>query len=120
LRDKLMRAQQAEPLLQASALLMGTIGMLGGFMQVRVFTWLQRRVPPALLGRAMALFMFIFMGLVPMASAVTGWLLRSISLQQLFAASGALLVLTALVAAVGSPLRRVNDRPAAPVAQSGR
>jgi hypothetical protein len=102
------------------ALLMGTIGMLGGFMQVRVFTWLQRRVPQALLGRAMALFMFIFMGLVPMASAATGWLLRSITLQQLFVASGALLVLTALVAAVGSPLRRINDRPAAPVAPSGR
>ncbi|NPC58873.1 MFS transporter [Caenimonas soli] len=95
------------------ALLMGTIGMLGGFMQVRVFTWLQRRLPPALLGRGMALFMFIFMGLVPMASAVTGWLLRSITLPQLFAASGALLVLTALVAAVGSPLRRINDRSAA-------
>ena len=102
------------------ALLMGAIGMLGGFMQVRVFTWLQRRVPPALLGRAMALFMFIFMGLVPMASAVTGWLLRSITLLQLFAASGALLVLTALVAAVGSPLRRINDRPAAPAAPSGK
>ena len=40
----------------------------------------QRRVPGAMLGRAMSLFMFIFMGLVPIASAITGWVLRSVTL----------------------------------------
>ncbi|MEP6823922.1 MAG: MFS transporter, partial [Ramlibacter sp.] len=34
--------------------LMLAIGLLGGFMQVSVFTWIQQRVPPALLGRAMS------------------------------------------------------------------
>jgi predicted MFS family arabinose efflux permease len=91
------------------AALMFAIGLLGGIMQAAVFTWLQRRVPPALLGRAMSLFMFIFMGLVPIASAVTGWLMRSITLPQLFAGCGLALVVLAALAAVATPMRRVSD-----------
>ena len=36
---------------QGLALLLA-IGLLGGYMQVTVFTWIQRRVAPAMLGRA--------------------------------------------------------------------
>ncbi|WP_395688036.1 MFS transporter [Caenimonas koreensis] len=95
------------------ALLMLVIGTLGGAMQVSVFTWLQRRVPLQMLGRSMALFMFIFMGLVPIASAVTGWVLKVVTLTQLFAGCGGLLVVVALLAAVVSPLRRVGVTAAA-------
>ena len=98
------------------AALLAVVGLLGGSMQVAILTWLQRRVPQAMIGRAMSLFMFIFMGLVPMASAVTGWVMKWVALPQLFAACGALLAGTALVAAVASPMRRVID-PAAPLPQ---
>lgn len=91
------------------ALLMLVIGLLGGFMQVSVFTWIQQRVPPALLGRAMSLFMFIFMGLAPISAAVTGWVMKSITLPQLFAASGGTLVVLAALAWVLTPMRRVTD-----------
>jgi MFS family permease len=91
--------------------LMLAIGLLGGFMQVRVFTWIQQRVPPMLIGRAMSLFMFIFMGLAPISAAVTGWLMKSITLTQLFAASGGALVVLAALAFVLTPLRQVNDAP---------
>jgi hypothetical protein len=91
------------------AVLMLLVGALGGFMQVAVFTWVQKRVPPAMIGRAMSLFMFIFMGLVPVASAGAGWLLRVVPLPQLFAGSGLLLVTAALLAWVGTPIRAVND-----------
>lgn len=91
------------------AALMVLVGGLGGFMQVAVFTWVQRRVPPAMLGRAMSLFMFIFMGLVPVASAAAGWLLRVVSLPQLFAGCGLLLVAAAGLAWVATPIRRVSD-----------
>lgn len=91
------------------AVLMVLVGALGGFMQVAVFTWVQKRVPPAMIGRAMSLFMFIFMGLVPVASAGAGWLLRVVPLPQLFAGSGLLLVTAALLAWVGTPIRAVND-----------
>jgi MFS family permease len=91
--------------------LMLPIGLLGGFLQVAVFTWVQRRVPPAMLGRAMALFMFIFMGLVPLASALTGWLLRYVALEQLFAVCGGLLLAAAALAWIATPIRRVSDAP---------
>ncbi|MES2611311.1 MAG: MFS transporter [Pseudomonadota bacterium] len=91
--------------------LMLAIGLLGGFMQVRVFTWIQQRVPPMLIGRAMSLFMFIFMGLAPISAAVTGWLMKSITLPQLFAASGGTLVVLVALAFVLTPLRQVNDAP---------
>ena len=89
--------------------LMLVIGVLGGFMHVAVFTWIQRRVPPALLGRAMSLFMFIFMGLIPLSSAVTGWVMRSVSLQQLFVACGGILVALALAALALPSMRAVRD-----------
>jgi len=91
------------------AALLWVVGVLGGFMQVAVFTWVQKRVPPAMLGRSMSLFMFIFMGLVPVASAAAGWLLRVVSLPQLFAGSGLLLVAAAVLAWVGTPIRRVDE-----------
>ncbi|MDR7308474.1 MFS transporter [Rhodoferax saidenbachensis] len=91
------------------AALLGAIGVLGGFMQVSIFTWLQRRTPPALMGRVMGMFMFIFLGLAPLSGAVTGWILRSITLPQLFAGSGGLLVCIALLAMVASPVRQVTD-----------
>lgn len=91
------------------AALMGTIGLLGGFMQVAVFTWLQRQVPPSMLGRAMSLFMFIFMGLAPMSAAVAGWLLRSVTLGQMFAGCGALLVGLVLLALGTTQIRHLSD-----------
>ena len=97
------------------AVLMLVIGLLGGFMQVSVFTWIQHRVPSALLGRAMSLFMFIFMGLAPISAAVTGWVMKSITLTQLFAASGGTLMVLAALAFVLTPMRRVTD--AAPAAR---
>ncbi|MBI2772828.1 MAG: MFS transporter [Burkholderiales bacterium] len=92
--------------------LMLAIGVLGGFVQVAVFTWIQQRVPPALLGRAMSLFMFIFMGVAPMSAAATGWVLRGITLGQLFAGCGALLLGLVAVALLASQMRHVGDTPA--------
>ncbi|RLJ39852.1 MFS transporter [Acidovorax sp. 106] len=89
--------------------LMLAIGLLGGFMQVSVFTWIQQRVPPALLGRAMSLFMFIFMGLAPISAAVTGWVMKGITLAQLFAASGGTLLVLAALALLFTPMRQVTD-----------
>ncbi len=91
--------------------LLGGIGVLGGYMQVTVFTWIQRRVAPALLGRAMSVFMFIYMGLAPISSAATGWVLRSVSLPTLFMAAGGALVLLVLLALGASGMRKVTDAP---------
>jgi MFS family permease len=92
-------------------LLLGTIGVLGGFMQVSIFSWLQQRVPPAMMGRVMSMFMFIFLGLAPLSGAATGWLMRTITPSQLFMGSGGLLFCLALGAMAGSPVRHVTDNP---------
>lgn len=91
--------------------LLVAVGALGGFLQVNIFTWLQRHVVPAMLGRSMALFMFIFMGIAPLSSSLTGWLMRDITLPQLFAGSGALLVAIVLLTFALSGMRQVQDVP---------
>jgi hypothetical protein len=78
-------------------------------MQVSIFTWLQRRTPPFLMGRVMSMFMFIFLGLAPLSGSFTGWLLRFITLPQLFMWCGGLLACVALAALVASPVRHVTD-----------
>jgi hypothetical protein len=93
---------------QGAALLLA-VGTLGGFLQVMVYTWLQRHMAPAMMGRGMALFLFIFMGVAPISSAVTGWLMRAMTLGQLFAGSGALLVGIVMIAFAVSRMRSISD-----------
>lgn len=94
-----------------AALLMLAIGVLAGFMQINVFTWIQRRVPAHMMGRAMSIFMFIFMGLAPLSAGATGWLLTLIPLSQLFAGGGMILVLCAALAYVATPMRGITSKP---------
>lgn len=91
--------------------LLAPLGVLAGFLQVAIFTWIQRRVPPRMLGRAMSIFLFIFMGLAPLSAAATGWLLKSISLATLFSACGAILVACAVLAWLWTPMRTVALEP---------
>lgn len=86
------------------------VGTLGGFLHVAVFTWIQKQVPPQMIGRTMSMFMFIFMGIGPMSAAFTGWLLRSINIPQLFMVSGTTLLLIVAIATQISPMREVADK----------
>lgn len=88
-------------------LLLLALGVVGGFLQVAIFTWIQRRVPPQMLGRAMSIFMFIFMGLAPLSAAGAGWLLQFVTLAQLFAGGGAVLVACAAGAWLFTPMRHI-------------
>jgi MFS family permease len=91
------------------------VGVLAGFMQVAVFTWVQQRVPREMLGRTMAIFMFIFMGLAPLASALAGWVMRYVALTTLFTGAGLFLVGAALLAYAFTPMRSMADtKPGAP------
>ena len=91
------------------AVLLLAVGLLGGYMQVTVFTWIQRRVAPAMLGRAMSVFVFVFMGLAPLSSAATGWVLRWVALPSLFMAAGGALLALSMLALLPSPMRQVSD-----------
>ncbi|MBY0239854.1 MAG: MFS transporter [Burkholderiaceae bacterium] len=94
------------------AALLGVIGVLGGYMQIAVFTWMQQSVPPHMLGRAMSIFMCIFMGVAPLSATVIGALLQWITLAQLFAGGGALLLALATFAWVATPMRHIEAAPA--------
>lgn len=96
-----------------AAVLLVLLGVLGGCMQVAVFSWIQQRVPRAMLGRAMSIFMFIFMALAPLSAALTGFLLEYLSLAQLFGGAGVFLVGYALLDGLFTQIPRISDADAA-------
>ena len=102
----LMALGQISTAWQGAALLAVT-GLLSGYVQVAIFTWIQRRVAPAMLGRAMAVFMGIFLGLAPLSAAATSALLRHLSVGELFCAGGALLLAAAIAAALLTDIARI-------------
>jgi MFS family permease len=81
------------------------IGVLGGYVNVTVFTWIQQQVPRAMLGRVMSIFMFVVMGLAPLAAAVAGWVATLVPLGALFTGAGLFLAATALLAWLFTPMR---------------
>ena len=94
--------------------MLSLLGLLTGFVQIAVFTWLQRRVPPHMMGRAMSIFMFIFVGLAPLSAAGAGWLLTIFSLQQMFVGGGLVLVAMATAAWLFTPMRSISHAAATP------
>jgi hypothetical protein len=94
-----------------AVLLLG-LGGLSGFLQMTVYTWIQRRVPVAMMGRAMSLFMFIILGLAPLSAVGAGWLLTWMALPALFLAGGALLAVLAAGAWLFTPLGAIVADPA--------
>jgi MFS family permease len=91
------------------ALLLAVMGVLGGYIQVAVFTWIQQQVAPHMLGRMMSIFMFVFMGLAPVAAAGAGWLASLVSLSALFIGAGLFLSVVALLAWLFTPMARLSD-----------
>ena len=89
--------------------MLAPLGLLLGFVRVAVFSWMQKRVPPAMLGRTMSLVLFIIMGLAPLASAGAGAALRVLSLGMLFQLSGAMLLAIVATGALLTRLRDVSD-----------
>jgi len=90
-------------------LLLLSLGALVGLVQVAVFTWIQKRVQPQMMGRIMSIFMFILFGLAPLSSAATGWVMLHVSLPQMFAGGGVVLVVCATLALLFTPMRRITS-----------
>jgi len=88
-------------------LLLLSLGALVGLVQVAVFTWIQKRVQPQMMGRVMSIFMFIMFGLAPLSSAATGWIMQSATLPQMFFGGGVILVVCATLALLFTPMRRI-------------
>lgn len=97
--------------------LLAPVGLVDGFIQVAVFTWIQRRISPQMLGRSMGLIMVMYMGLTPLSAAVTGALLRVVSPQAVFAGTGLLLVLAVAAGLCFTSLRALAEPVMVPSAE---
>jgi MFS family permease len=97
----------------AAALLVMT-GLFAGTVQIAIITWLQRRVPQAMMGRIMSIVFFTFLGLAPLAAALAGALLKAISVSQLFVGAGLSLTALAMLCLTRPSLRaiRLQSAPA--------
>ena len=90
-----------------AALLLCT-GLLGGMVQIAIFTWIQQRVSQAMMGRTMSILMFTFMGLGPLSAAAAGALLKVISLTALFGVAGLTLTAIALLCLASPKMRSIR------------
>ena len=92
--------------LSGAALLM-LLGAFMGINQVGLFSWVQQRVPQAMMGRTMSVMFFTFMGLGPISAAAAGFLLKFLSLSTLFAGAGLAMSLIALACLANPALRSI-------------
>jgi hypothetical protein len=65
-----------------------------------------------MLGRTMSIFMFILMGLAPLAAGITGWVMEYAGLSGLFTGSALLLAGAAALAYAFTSIRSMVDAPA--------
>lgn len=98
----------------AGATLLAAVGLLGGVAQIAVFTWIQRRVSQEMMGRTMSVLLFTFMGLGPIAAAVSGALLKLISLSALFGGAGVILSAFALLCLTSPQMRSIGTSKVVP------
>ena len=85
------------------------LGVIGGYLQVAMMSWLQRRISLDMLGRGMALLMFLFMGLAPVSAALSGWLVGIVGLNAIFAGAGLAMLVVVLFGYVATPIRHLSE-----------
>lgn len=91
----------------SGALPLAVVGCFAGIGQVALFSWIQRRVPQAMMGRTMSILFFTFLGVGPLSAALAGVLLHFVSLTQLFLGAGLCLSAIALTCMTRPNLRSI-------------
>lgn len=74
------------------------VGLMTGYIQIAIFTWVQRQSSPEMMGRVMSILLFAVMGAAPVAAAAYGAILGYVDVGMLFTASG---ILLAVIATIG-------------------
>ena len=95
------------PDLLVTCVLLGMMGIVNSFLNVRAIAWLQRMVRPDMLGRVMSLVMFASMGLAPGSLALAGWLV-DLNYIAMFVVAGGLTMLTGLFMAASRTIRAID------------
>jgi len=94
-----------------AAVLLGLIGFLSGYVQVRLAAWIQTNVPREMVGRVTSIYILILSS-GPLAAIVAGAILQATDVRTFLVGTGAGLIVIATVAALFSPLRSIG--PASP------
>ncbi|MEM7117250.1 MAG: MFS transporter [Chloroflexota bacterium] len=100
-----------------AGILLFAMGLVQGYVMIHFTTWLQRRSPPAMLGRVMSLLMFSFVGLAPVADTVFGALIEW-NLSLVFLISGISLTLVSLLAMIQPSIQDMLPAPAGAMVES--
>ncbi len=90
-----------------ACVLMALIGMVAGYIQVLVASWLQIKSDPQMRGRVMSVVMLSAYGLTPLSYVLTGALVQ-ISVSFMFIATGSLLLVALGFCALGSSGRALR------------
>ncbi len=98
------------PSMLSTLLILVTMGVGIGFINVRVIAWIQGRVPGPMLGRVMSLVSFGSVSLAPVSLALAGATIDFGAISAMFAVAGAIMV-AATVAGIawGIPDRMVES-----------
>ena len=84
------------------------LGVVRGFVQVAIYSWIQQRVPPERMGRTMSVVMLAFFGAAPLSAAGAGLALRYATLTQMFVGAGLAMAVIALAGTRMSSIRSLR------------
>jgi MFS family permease len=90
-----------------TAVLFAAIGASSGFSNLLLITWFQRRVSKEVLGRVMSIAMLSSVGLMPISSALGGFI-AEYNLSLLYALCGSLLVLVVVLSLLNRNVRTMR------------
>jgi MFS transporter len=89
------------------ALILATLGIGSGLVNVNLMAWFQARADRRMLGRVMSVLMFAAVGLIPFSLGLAGFLAQ-VNLTGMFLASGVLIGAMTVVAAFNSTVRAID------------
>jgi len=87
------------------------IGVCSGIIMVAGTTWFQLRTPGVYMGRVMAILMFSIVGLVPISSIFSGYLIKLYSVAFTMNIAGMMMVLGSLVGLAIPFIRNMGNLP---------
>ncbi|MFC5476256.1 MFS transporter [Paraherbaspirillum soli] len=90
------------------AILMFSIGLFSGLVQVRLIVWIQSRIPAHMRGRVMSFLMFMMAVVTPLSTSLVGFLIVYASTRNLYLGAGVLLIAIALFALSSANLRNIK------------
>jgi MFS family permease len=105
--------------LAVALVLVGTIGVGAGYVQVGLYTWIQHRIPSHLLGRVISILGLVMTTVMPLSALLAGTVTHYVAVPMLFMIMGGMLCCFALAALASPTIRGVRAVDAAIAAEKG-